>query len=210
MTNQEFVAVIGKRNRGWPWPERTWGLESLYGSDGWCHSCGIPFGEQSGDMVLQARGLTIAGAWIPNWRHDAICIEDSLASEVAQMFRVQLRPIRWPRGEPAGAMQVIPKPVGDTWFDEAELRERTVARHGEPGATCAGCGRWLWLPLPHGALPAARFDPAKPEYDLIASPEWFGSGMQAYRQVRMVRPLAELLSSASPRDFGLGRVAPAC
>jgi hypothetical protein len=42
----DFVQLDWKRNRGWPWPEDSWGLDSMYGPDGWCHACGIPLREQ--------------------------------------------------------------------------------------------------------------------------------------------------------------------
>jgi hypothetical protein len=37
--------------------------------------------------------------------------------------------------------------------------------------------------------------------DVAASPEWFGDGWQAFRQILFRRPLAELIANASPRDF---------
>jgi hypothetical protein len=38
-------------------------------------------------------------------------------------------------------------------------------------------------------------------FDAIASPEWFGDGCQSFRQILVCRQLAELIESASPKDF---------
>jgi hypothetical protein len=39
------------------------------------------------------------------------------------------------------------------------------------------------------------------DFDVAASPEWFGDGWNSYRQILVRRELAELLAGASPRDF---------
>jgi len=39
-------------------------------------------------------------------------------------------------------MQIVIPTVGDAWFDEKELREAAIARHGVDGATCGECGTW--------------------------------------------------------------------
>lgn len=44
----------------------------MYGEDGWCRACGVPQRAQCGSMVLQRKGLTVAGAWVPNWQFDTI------------------------------------------------------------------------------------------------------------------------------------------
>src|SRR5260370_5519256 len=56
----DFVHLSLRRNRGWPWPEDSWGLDSMYGETGWCHSCGTPLHEQSGSLTLQAGGQSPA------------------------------------------------------------------------------------------------------------------------------------------------------
>jgi hypothetical protein len=38
---------------------------------------------------------------------------------------------------------------------------------------------------------------------MIASPEWFGAGYAAFRQVLFKRDLAQYLASVSPRDFSI-------
>lgn len=32
----DYVEIVLRRNRGWPWPEDSWGLSPMYGEDGWC------------------------------------------------------------------------------------------------------------------------------------------------------------------------------
>ena len=78
----DFVELCAKRNRGWPWPEDSYGLTPMFGKGGWCRSCGTPLHAQSGSLVLQRRGLTVSGAWVPNWQFDVICMEQSLADLV--------------------------------------------------------------------------------------------------------------------------------
>lgn len=62
----EFVEFGLTRNSGWPWPEDSWGLDPMFGEDGWCRSCGVPRRPQSGSLVLQRKGAVAEGVWIPN------------------------------------------------------------------------------------------------------------------------------------------------
>jgi hypothetical protein len=203
----DFVHLYLKRNRGWPWPEDSWGLDSMFGESGWCHSCGTPFREQSGPLTLQAGGQTpVRGAWIPNWQFNAICLEKSLADRVLAEFRVDLRPIVWRRKVIGAAMQIVTPNVGPAWFDPDELRERAVARHGRPGAECSECRTWRWMPLPFEELPTVRSGPSWERYDVIASPEWFGAGKQSFREILVRRSLATVIATASPKDFRIQEI----
>lgn len=198
----EFVALELKRNRGWPWPETAFGLDPMFRDDGWCHDCGMPLREQCGPVTLQRKGMaTAAGAWVPYWRYDIICLEQSLADQVADAFSVQFMPVAWRGFEPGSAQQIVIPTVGSTWFDEDELRAATIARHGSAGALCSGCSRWRWFPLSRDRLPAYRLESHLEGVDIAASPEWFGDGWKSFREVVMRRELAELISKASPRDF---------
>ena len=141
----EFVQLYWKRNRGWPWPEDSWGLSSMFGDDGWCHSCGVPRRPQTGALTLQRKGLApLKGVWMPNWQFDAICLERSVAAEIPDRFNVELREVAWHGTAPGEAMQLVAPSVGDAWFDPDELRKKATARHGTPGATCPECGVWRW------------------------------------------------------------------
>jgi hypothetical protein len=51
-----------KRNRGWPWPENSYGLTPLFGEDGWCRSCGVPRHPQTGSLILQRKSFKVRGA----------------------------------------------------------------------------------------------------------------------------------------------------
>ena len=203
-----FVELDLRRNRGWPWPEDSWGLTPMFGENGWCLSCGVPRRPQSGSIVLQRKGFSRAeGAWIPHWRFDAICLAQSLATSAAGRFTLPMRRVEWHGESPGDAMQVVVPSVGDEWFDPAELTERTLALHGASGATCPECRVWRWLPLPSEDLPPLRVPPFSHDVDIAASPEWFGDGWKAFRQILVRRELAELIAMASPRDFRV-RTAP--
>ena len=198
----DFVQLYWRRNRGWPWPEDSWGLTPMFGEDGWCHSCGVPKQEQCGSLVLQRKGLTrCEGAWVPNWQFDVICLQRSLADEVVARFDVDLREVAWHGSSPCEAMQIVVPSVGEAWFDPDELREKAIARHGTAGATCPDCGVWRWMPLVYGFLPPLKITPDLGDVDIAASPEWFGDGWKAFRQILIRRQLAELIAAASPRDF---------
>ncbi len=202
----EFVGLYFKRNRGWPWPEDSWGLTPMFGEDGRCHSCGVPRHAQTGSIILQRKGVTVAGAWVPYWRYDVICVECSVAVRAAERFDLNLRRVDWHASSPGEAMQIVVSTIGDAWFDEDELRESAIERHGSDGARCAECGTWRWMPLACGRLPPLRITPPLGDVAIAASPEWFGDGWKAFRQILMRRELAELLAAASPRDFRVQEV----
>ena len=141
---------------------------------------------------------------MPNWQFDAICLGAELAAEVAARFpSVRLFPVARAGGstEPMAA-QIVPCVTGGDWFDARELRDRALARHGAAGAARPECEVWRWYPLPLAELPPIRVE-LPSEALVAASPEWFGDGWQAFRQLALRRPLAELISSASPRDVSV-------
>lgn len=179
----------------------------MYGEDGWCRSCGVPQRPQCGSLVLQRKGFKVVeGAWVPNWQFDAICMEHSLNAEVVARFDVDVMPVEWHGAAPAQAAQIVAPTIGDAWFDETELQEAAIAQHGSAGARCADCGVWRWMPLAFEALPPLRIALPLDGLDVVASPEWFGDGWNAYRQVLVRRELAEVLASVSPRDFKINEV----
>jgi hypothetical protein len=197
----DFVQLYWKRNRGWPWPEDSWGLTPMFGEDGWCHSCGVPKHAQTGSLILQRKGMKVEGGWVPNWQFDPICLERSVAEEAASRFNLELLKVDWHGSPPGDAMQIVVPSVGEAWFDPDELREKTIERHGTAGATCSECGVWRWMPLLFGFLPPLRITPGLGDADIAASPEWFGDGWKAFRQILVRGELAELIADASPRDF---------
>jgi hypothetical protein len=198
----ELAVLWLKRNRGWPWPDDSWGLSQMYGDDGWCRSCGVPKGPQTGSLVLSSKGFKAsAGAWVPNWRFDAVCLGTDLSEEVEERFpAVSLMPIKWRNGQLGRATQIVPEMSDEAWFDPDELRKRVVARHGSAGAECPTCGVWRWYPLAWSMLPPLRAQIAD-DVEVAASQEWFGDGCRAFRELVFRRPLAETIARASPRDF---------
>ncbi len=198
-----LVELSLKRNRGWPWPEDSFGLAPMFGDDGWCRSCGIPTREQSGSLVLQTKGMSKAeGAWVPYWQYDSICLSQELALVVADRFVVELREIEWRgRGTPPPASQIVVASGDDSWFDEAALQEVLVAEHGTAGAECGECGVWRWMPLASERLPTPTI--VASGGDAVASPEWFGDGLKSFRQIAVSASLGELIGSSSPRDFSV-------
>lgn len=206
----DFVDLAPKRNRGWPWPEDSFGLTPMFAEDGWCHSCGVPRHEQTGSLILQKKQFKTSGrAWVPNWRFDVVCVEREFAERLSAQHRVEWRPVEW-RGEPpVVASQLVAPVAGEAWFDPEELRDRLIEEHGRAGAQCPECGVWRWLPLgfrpippmTEFALPALLDVPGFDDLDIAASPEWFGDGLQAFRPLLFRRELADVLVAASPRDF---------
>jgi hypothetical protein len=179
----------------------------MFGEDGWCHECGVPRRHQCGSLVLERKGMaSVEGAWVPNWQFDVICLERLLANTVTRRFDVELRDVDWHGPAPGDAAQIVIPTIGERWFDPEELREAAVAQHGTDGAKCRECGVWRWMPLAFGDLPPLRIAPPLGEVNIAASPEWFGDGWQAFRQVLIRRELAELIAEASPRDFIVNEV----
>lgn len=205
-----FVSLSAKRNRGWPWPEDSWGLDPIYGPDGWCRSCGTPNRTQIGSLVLQRRGMkTEVPAWSPNWRFDAYCFSPGIANELAARFALEFRPIRWRSPQSHEAMQlVLPEPQ-ISFFDQAQLTSRLEKQHGKAGAACDTCGIWRWFPLGFEPVPpmyTEALPPVRHEVRLLNDPiavsrEWFGDGCRSLREVLFAAEIAEIVVTASPRDF---------
>src|SRR5215203_4829243 len=106
------------------------------------------------------------GAWVPYWQYDAICIESGLADEIAERFRVHLLDVEWHATPPGKARQIIAPQVGDRWFNPDQLRARLIARHGTPGAECAECGVWRWMPLGFAPVPPLTTEVLPPLLDV--------------------------------------------
>ncbi|WP_136040867.1 MULTISPECIES: hypothetical protein [unclassified Microbacterium] len=202
----DFVDLFAKRNRGWPWPERSFGLTPMYGEDGWCHACGVPSRQQQGSLILQQRGLTVSGAWMPNWRFDTLCMARDVAEEVSSRFDIETREVKWARSSPGDAVQIVIPSTTEKWFEGEALAANAIGLHGKAGAVCGTCGIWRWMPLWWGKLPPLVDTSILGGYDIVASPEWFGAGWKAFRQVLVRRELAEALATASPRDFAVKEV----
>jgi len=181
----------------------------MHGEDGWCRSCGVPSRPQCGSLILQGQGFaSIEGAWVPNWRFDAYCLASSLAEQLrASGFALPLLPIEWHGDSPGEATQIVAPTIGDAWFDPDELRARATAKHGAAGARCDDCGVWRWYPLLSDEMPAYRCLAIERDVHIAASPEWFGDGHKAFRQIIVRRSLAELIVAASPRDFRVRELA---
>ncbi len=174
----------------------------MYGADGWCHACGVPLHAQSGRLCLRRAGLSpLPNAWIPNWVFDTVCLAPPVADAVAARFRIEIREIEWAGGPGPRAFQVVIPTVGPDWFDPTELHRLTIERHGTSGATCGTCGTWRWMPLAGDIMQALLPEVLARDADILASPERFGDGKQAFREVLVRRDLAALLAEASPRDF---------
>jgi len=206
----EWVALDFRFSPGWPWPERSWGLDPMYGEDGWCHSCGTPSREQTGHLTLQGSGFPSAPVFVPNWQSNAICLDAATAEDVANRFNVVMREVHKPRTGGTGVQQLLPSITTEAWYDHEALSRAVIARHGEhnggiAGATCSECSRWRWLPVNEwetAPQPGALVGPT----DLISSPETFGDGWKTFRQLLLSRALAEALVAANPRTFSIREV----
>lgn len=119
----------------------------MFGEDGWCHSCGVPKHAQNGNMVLQSRGLTPRGAWVPYGRLDTLCVDAALHEKISAEFKVEFRAIDTPAKVELNAFQIVIPTIGNRWHDPAELDARAIARHGTAGAECPECHVWRWYPV---------------------------------------------------------------
>jgi hypothetical protein len=68
------------------------------------------------------------------------------------------------------------------------------------GARCDTCGVRRWYPPLHDEMPPCRFTPDD-DVDVAASPEWFGDGRKASREILIRRSLAEMIATASQAHF---------
>jgi hypothetical protein len=207
----DWVALAFRFTPGWPWPEKSWGLDPMYGEDGWCHSCGTPSREQTGHLTLQGSGFPSAPVFVPNWQFNAICLDAMTAADVASRFNVNMREVHKPRTGGTGVQQLLPDITSGAWYDPEALRRAVIAQHREhngnsAGTTCSGCSRWRWLPLIEGVV-APSLDALASPTDLIASPETFGDGWSTFRHLLFARALGEVLVAANPRTFRIVKVA---
>lgn len=203
----EWVALDYRFTPGWPWLEDSYGLDPMFGEDGWCHSCGTPSRQQIGHLTLQGSGFPKAPVFIPNWQFNAICLDAPTAEDVASRFNVVMREVHKPRTGGTGVQQLLPSVTTDSWYDRDALSQVVLARHREysgdtTGAACSECSRWRWLPVSEwdvAPLPEAIDGPT----DFIGSPEMFGDGWKTFRHLLMRRALAETLVAANPRTFSV-------
>jgi len=156
---------------------------------------------------MQGSKFPTADVWMPNWLFDVVCVSACVAEEVRGQFNVTLREVRKPRTGPTGAQQLIPVRTRGAWYRPADLEDAIHSRHGQlsgdrTGGTCAGCGRWKWLPVMVGDVPV-QASALSTSSDVIASPESFGDGLMSFRHLLFRRPLAELLVAKNPRSWSL-------
>lgn len=154
----------------------------------------VPRRGRVGSLVLQRKDLTVVEAWVPYWQYNAICLKRSVAEEAASRFGLELRTVEWPRTPAGEARQIVVPTVGDAWFDPDELRQKVIAKHGTAGATCSECSTWRWMPLGLGSCRRCRSKSGLGDADIAASPEWFGDGWNAFREILVRRELAEFIS----------------
>lgn len=192
----DYVGLTSRFTSGWPWPEPSWGLDPMYGAEGWCHGCGVPQVPQIAGLVLQASKFPSSSFWMPNWQFDALCVRREMARQIIETFALRTLPVTQPRSAETGVVQLIPEVENHPWFDREALADRVRARHGGLGAECPACGVWRWLPIPTAELPSAA---VASDAAFVASPEWFGDGYASFRELRFSRPLAEALVDLNPR-----------
>lgn len=196
-----YVEIILRRNRGWPWPESSWGLTPMYGQEGWCHVCGVPRHPQTGSVILQRKGLKIEGAWVPNWQFDVYCMAQPIAKAAQEQFGIGLRPVTSVGQAPLDASQIIIESSPGPWFNTEDLERVIRPIHGDSFETCTECGITRWMPVGMDVLPPPPAGVLAPEPPVLASPEWFGAGKRSFRQILWRRDVADFLLENSPKDF---------
>lgn len=172
----------------------------MFGADGWCRVCGVPQHPQSGSIVLQSRGLTVSGGWVPFWQYDVYCLEAGFRAEAEADFGLSFRTVRAPKGE-LDALQVVIDSSPQPWFD-ADVLEKIIAPiHGEASEECVVCGIVRWMPVGMDILPPPSAEVLASNPPVVASPEWFGAGYRSFRQIVWRRDVAEFLLGVGPKDF---------
>lgn len=198
----EYVTLVLKRNRGWPWPESAF-MDSMYGEGGWCHRCGTPLVEQNGPVVLQKRARPVKGAWVPHWAWESFCVDLDLADRIERdLPEVEFLDVQTRSGAVIGRQIAVTACV-EPWFARRDLVRRTWARHRRLGARCPDCGTWRWLPLTRERLPRLRIDLMSQTAPVIVSPEWFGDGQNSFRKMLFRRDLADRLAAVGRTDMEL-------
>jgi hypothetical protein len=205
--DSEWVALTTRFTPGWPWPEESYGLDPMFGPDGWCRSCGTPLRPQIGPLTIQGRKFPTANVWMPNWMFDMICVAPDLAGRIRDRFSVAMREVHKPRHGATGVMQLLPTVTRQAWYVSDQLAVAVKARHGhhygdQTGARCPGCGHWRWLPVGEGDA-SLRSTSVAVASDAIASPEIFGDGLTSFRHLLFRRPLGEALVAANPRTWSM-------
>jgi hypothetical protein len=199
----DFVYLTSRFTSSWPWPESSWGLDPMYGEDGWCRSCGVPQRPQTGSLVLQASKMPKSDFWMPNWQYDALCVRKPAAEQLLRDFRVKTLPVHTPKATDTGILQLVPDIAAASCFDSAALAAQAEAFHGLAGRRCESCRTWRWMPLVDDRLPHALVGPEADRADLVAGPDWFGDGCKAFRALLFRRPLAEALVRLNPRVWSV-------
>ena len=187
---------------GWPWPDESWGMSPVYGADGWCRACGVPKHEQTGSLVMRASKFPTSAFWMPNWLFDRLCVRLPDALAVIDAYALRTLPVVKPKAT-TDVVSLLPVLTQSPWFDASALARAVGARHGHTGSRCDACGVWRWFPLPFDELPDPGLAHVADDVHLVSSPEWFGDGMSARREIRARRPLAEALAALNPRVWKL-------
>jgi len=206
-SEREWVALTTRFTSGWPWPEDSYGMDPMFGSDGWCHSCGTALSVQSGPLTIQGSKFPTASLWMPNWQFDAICVAPELADGIRDRFSVELGEVHKPRGGATGVMQLLPAVTPEPWYEPRLLADAVHARHkanegDRTGHRCDECDRWKWLPIGEGEVPI-RSQALTTNDDVIASSEMFGDGFSSFRHLLFRRQLGEVLVAANRRSWSV-------
>lgn len=206
----DWVALDFRFTPGWPWPESSYGLDPMYGEDGWCHECGTPLRTQNGPLTIQGSGFPGAEVWIPNWRYDAVCVSKRIAELLQQRFDVHLRDVHKPRGGATGVQQLMPSISEHPWYEKRALSQAVLKRHSKygikrTGSTCPACNNFKWFPVDEQDV-AIKPDALDANALLVASSERFGDGKKSFRLLLFRRDLADVLVDANPRTFSTKEV----
>lgn len=192
------------RHRTWPSPKSNVArmLDSRYGVGNWCLACGVPSAGSTNCVTLLSEGKTWAGAWVPNLLYDVYCADATSWRELAGGADVEIGEIRWQGVDGGSAIHIVPELTEESFLDPTALTEATVAVHGTPGEACAVCGvfKWFGLPFDSPGMALSRV-PSEREGLALASAEWFGAGLNAFRVILFQGALAEAVARSNPMDF---------
>jgi len=156
--------------------------------------------------MIQGSKFPVSDVWMPNWSFDVVCVSAAVAEIVSAGYRVRLGDVHRPKTGPTGVKQLIPVVTPANWYDDTLLETVIPGKHPHDdaaGSTCSSCARWRWLPVLEGDVPIRSAALAGVRSDVIASPEWFGSGWSSMRHLLFRRELASVLVGANPKHWSI-------
>lgn len=178
-------------------------LESMYGPDGRCPTCGY-LGPAIGTVILGKADTPKANVWETMDFAGFEMVSKELAAKIRDSFpEVEMRPVGKKSAMTPDSFVLIPEVLPTKIWDRAKLDRGPAGRLGFPPLHCEVCGNdRLCAPWELEYSPATQW-PADPQGPLVCTYEQFGDkdAVFAFRQNLYRGDLAQLLSENSRRKL---------